>query len=232
MNPVVATLFTLSYTFAMSERAVLASALRGSDRVVRDVALQWSQNLCKRCGVVIETRGADRVDWERPLVIVSNHSSHFDIPVMMSGLGRPLGFLTKSELFKIPAFGTAMRKLGCVAIDREQTASARAALQLGARRVREGAQLVVFAEGTRTDDGALKPFKKGPFYLIQQAGVQAVPVALVGTRKIAPKHTLRVNAADVSLRVGEPILCEDDSSEARERLRVRMHAAVSALMQG
>jgi 1-acyl-sn-glycerol-3-phosphate acyltransferase len=232
MNPAVATLFTLSYTFVMSERAVLASALRGSDDVVRDVALQWSRNLCKGCGVTIKTRGADSVDWERPLVVVSNHSSHFDIPVMMSGLGRAFGFLTKSELFRIPAFGSAIRRLGCVSIDREHTHKARASLELGAQRVRQGAQLVVFAEGTRTDDGSLQPFKKGPFYLIQRAGVQAVPVALVGTREIAPKHGLRVHAAEVSLRVGEPMQCEDGSAEARADLRERMHAAVAALMQG
>jgi 1-acyl-sn-glycerol-3-phosphate acyltransferase len=232
MHPAAGTLFTLSYTFAMSERAVLASMLQGSDQVVRDVALRWARNLCKYNGVRVHVDGLQRVAWEQPLVIVSNHQSHFDIPVIMAGVGRPLGFLTKRELFRIPAFGLAMRKLGCVAIDRDDKAGARASVELAARRVREGAQLVVFAEGTRSDDGMLQPFKKGPFYLIQEAGVQAVPVALVGTHQVAAKHTYRVHSADVYVRIGEPIVCDGNSAQARAQLREHAHASISSLLRG
>lgn len=229
MNPVVSTIYTLSYTFAMSERALLAAAVRG-DAAVKGVALQWAQNMCRRCDVQVRVAGAERVDWDKPLVLVSNHQSHYDIPVIMAGLGRAFGFLTKSELFRVPAFGRVLRKLGCVSIDRRDQGNARSALAEGARRVRDGAQLVVFPEGTRTSDGTLQPFKKGPFFLIQEAGVAAVPIAISGTFRVLPKHARVVRPGQVSLEVGEPIVIENKTVEARERLRSRMHAVIGEML--
>jgi 1-acyl-sn-glycerol-3-phosphate acyltransferase len=230
MRPALSTVFAISYTFAMSERALIASALRGSDSVVREVALQWARNMCRGCGIAVQASGLQRVDWEQPLVIVSNHQSHFDIPVIMAGVGRAFGFLTKKELFSVPAFGTALRKLGCVSIDRDDKMSALASLQQGAARVRGGAQLVVFAEGTRGDGSALQPFKKGPFYLIQEAGVQAVPIAISGTGRLLPKHSRLIQPGTVRLQVGEPLRSHGTTSEERDELRARVRASIESML--
>jgi 1-acyl-sn-glycerol-3-phosphate acyltransferase len=229
MYPALTTAFTLSYTFVMSERALLASAVRGNE-AVKGTALQWSRTMCSRCDVQVHAAGVDRVQWDRPLVIVSNHQSHFDIPVIMAGLGRAFGFLTKSELFRVPAFGRVLHKLGCVSIDRHNKGSARSALLEGARRVRDGAQLVVFPEGTRTPDGTLQPFKKGPFYLIQEARVAAVPIAVTGTYDVLRKHERVVHPGQVWIDVGHPVQVDNESLEARERLRVRMHTVIGEML--
>jgi len=220
-----------AYTLAMSELAVARSVVQRSDAPVREVALTWGRNLCRDCRIEVITRGRDNVDWSQPLVVLSNHQSLVDIPVILAGIGRPFGFVTKKELFRIPAFGTAMSRLGCVEIDRGDRESARRSLAAAARRVREGASIVAFPEGTRSVDGALLPFKKGPFYLVQQSGVSAVPIALLGTRDILPRGSLQPRPGTVQLRVGTPLHCEDDSAQARDELRSRAHEQILRMLQ-
>jgi len=231
MRPVFATTFTITYTLAMSEAALIASTLRGSDEVVRDIAHRWGKNLCERCGVNVRSFGVDQVDWDRPMVIAANHQSLFDVPCLMAGLGRSFGFLTKKELFNVPAFGTAIRRLGCVPIDRHDAKSARLSIVEAAERVRGGASIVVFPEGTRSADGRLQPFKKGSFHLVQAAGVPMLPVGITGTSRVLAKNGWMVHAGDVVIRVGQPIACDGDDSAARERLRQRMFEAIGRLIE-
>lgn len=230
MRPAFATAFTITYTLAMSEKAILASTLRGSDEVVRDVAYEWASNLCKTCNVRIRAESAESVDWSRPMVIAANHQSLFDVPCIMTALGRSFGFLTKQELFRVPAFGTAIRRLGCVSIDRRDPTSSRSSIAQAAERVRSGATIVVFPEGTRSDDGKLKPFKKGSFHLVQAAKVPMLPVGITGTNRVLPKNSLKVHSGEVVVKVGAPIECEGDDATARERLRERMFEAIGALI--
>ncbi|HQP34511.1 MAG TPA: lysophospholipid acyltransferase family protein [Polyangiaceae bacterium] len=224
------TVYTLGYTLAMSELAIARSLILRSDDAVCATALAWGHGVCRACGVEVRTRGAETVDWSEPHVVLSNHQSLLDIPVILSGLGRWIGFLTKKELFHVPAFGGAIDRLGCVPIDRSDSRHARQALEGAAKRVREGSSIVVFPEGTRSPDGSLLPFKKGPFHLIQQSGVSAIPIALRGTRDILPRGSLRPRPGTVELRVGPPLRSDDDSADARERLRARAQAEIGRLL--
>lgn len=231
MHPALGTLFGLGYTFLMSERALVASAIRRSDDAVKDVALRWAHTLCARSGVRVHARGLDHAKWNRALVVAANHQSLFDIPVILAATGRPLGFLTKRELFSIPAFGKAIQRLGCVSIDRGDPSSARESIRIAAQRVRNGASLVVFPEGTRSANGELLPFKKGPFYLIQAAQVPALPMAIIGTTHVLKKNGVLVRPADVEVRVGEPLYCEGSSAQARETLCRQVREAIGSLME-
>lgn len=231
MRPAFATVFTITYTLAMSEKAILASALRGTDEVVRDVAYEWAKNLCERCGVRVRAEGVDSVDWSRPMVLAANHQSLADVPCIMTAMGRSFGFLTKKELFRVPAFGAAMHRLGCVSIDRRNAKNARSSIAEAAERVRGGATIVVFPEGTRSADGKLQPFKKGSFHLVQAARVPMLPLGITGTNRILSKNGVLIREGDVLVRVGKPIECDDDSAGARDRLRDRMFEAIGALME-
>ncbi len=230
MRPAFATAFTLTYTLMMSEKAIVVSALRGTDEVVRDVAYEWARNLCERCGVRVHAQGVDKVDWSRPMVLASNHQSLADVPCIMTAMGRSFGFLTKKELFRVPAFGTAMHRLGCVSIDRRNARTARASISEAAARVRGGATIVVFPEGTRSVDGKLQPFKKGAFHLVQAARVPMLPLGITGTNRVLSRDGLLIHEGDVVVSVGDPIECDGDDADARERLRTRMFEAIGALI--
>ncbi len=231
MVPSWTALGSFAYTFAMSELALARAMLQRSDDPVRQVTPDWGPGLCRRCGIEVRTQGLDHFDWSQPVVVLSNHQSLVDIPVILAGIGRAFGFVTKKELFRIPAFGQVLVRLGCVEIDRRDRDSARQSLAEAARSVREGASIFAFPEGTRSADGALLPFKKGPFYLIQQSGVAAVPIALRGTRDILPRGSLRPSPGVVELRVGRPLRCADDSAQARDDLRTQAYEQILEMLR-
>jgi 1-acyl-sn-glycerol-3-phosphate acyltransferase len=147
----------------------------------------------------------------------------------MVGIGRAFGFLTKSELFRVPAFGPAMLRLGCISVDRKNRQKAHDALGLAAERLRTGSSIVAFPEGTRSEHGLVRAFKKGPFYLAQAAGVPVVPVGIVGTDRVLSKRSIMVRPARVELHVGEPIHCEGDSAASRDELRAQVREKILSM---
>lgn len=219
----------MAYTLGMSGKGLVAAHWYGSDQVLRDMAVTWARTLCQRCDVRVRGIGVDRVDWSQPLVVGSNHQSLFDVPCIVAALGRAFGFVAKKELFLIPLFGHAMKRAGCVFIDRGDPESAHQSITRAAQSVATGASIVVFPEGTRASAGRLGPFKKGPFYLVQAAQVPLVPIGVVGTAGVLSRDGVLVHGGDVQVRVGEPLRCQDDSAEARDALRAELRESIREL---
>ncbi len=142
---------------------------------------------------------------EGPLIFASNHESAIDIWVLLARLPRSVRFVAKQELFRIPIFGQYMRLGGHVPVDRRNHAQAVASLRQAAALVRHGTSLIVFPEGTRSRDGRILPFKKGPFALASEAGVPVVPVAISGTGDITPKGLVAISPGVARVAVGEPV---------------------------
>jgi 1-acyl-sn-glycerol-3-phosphate acyltransferase len=231
VKPAINSLFCVSYTLLMSGRAWRRCSATYDNGAYGEVGLAWARHLCERCGVRVHSSGSELVDWRRPLVVVANHQSFFDIPVLLLASNCGLRFLAKRELFKVPLFGAALRRAGMVAIDRANRTAAHRSVEEAARRVRQGASVAVFPEGTRSHGGELRPFKKGAFHLAQRAGVPVLPVGIAGTRDVLAKDSLLVHGASVAVHFGQPIACSDDSEEARERLRAEAWAAVASLKE-
>jgi 1-acyl-sn-glycerol-3-phosphate acyltransferase len=223
------TAFSLSFTFAMSEAAIAASMLDPSGEITRKLARFWGTRLCRTCGVEVATRGGERVAWNEPLIVMANHQSYLDIPVLYAALPEPFGMLAKQELFRLPIFSAAMRGMRCVPIDRENVRQSLASLRRAAEQIRSGSSIVVFPEGTRSTDGALQDLKTGPFYLAEMARVPIVPVGIRGTRDALPKSRLFVRSARVDVMIGEPILPGRRGPAERDRLRNAVHAALGEL---
>ncbi len=139
-----------------------------------------------------------------PLIFASNHESALDIWVLVEYLPRNVRFIAKRELFRIPVFGWYLRLGGHIPVDRGNHGQAVQSLRDAAAAVRAGTSLIVFPEGTRSRDGRVQPFKKGPFALAMEAGVPVVPVAVSGQRRgHAPRRRRRL-ARDHPVAVGEP----------------------------
>ena len=142
-------------------------------------------------------------------------------------------FVAKSELFKVPIFGPAMRSAGMIEIQRENRKAAFGAYDVAAERIRAGNSVVVFPEGTRGHAYPLRPFKKGPFVLAIAAGVPIVPIIMHGTIEIMPKGSLWAHPGTIDIHLLEPVSTKSVDYDHREALmqtvRTRMADAMRDL---
>lgn len=164
----------------------------------------------------------------RPAVFIGNHTSLFDPPLMISTLPCHPVFVAKRELARVPFLGWVIWLAGFIFIDRSDRQAARRSLERAADRIRAGQGIVAFPEGTRGQDGALLPFKKGVFALAFKAGVPVVPFAIHGGPDILPKGTWRVRGGPYRITVGAPL--ESGAFADSEALRKAAEAAVRGLL--
>ena len=158
---------------------------------VHHVARVWGRSILWVSGIKVKVHGFNP-DWgKQPIIYMSNHESNFDIPVLLSGLPVQFRWLAKSELFKIPIFGRAMRGAGYIGIDRFNQESAFKSINEAAGKLETGVSVMMFPEGTRSLDGNIRPFKKGGFVMAVDSAAPIVPIILRGTRQIMPKNSLR-----------------------------------------
>jgi len=229
MHPALNSIFAVGYTLIMSGRMLL-TAKSGDGQIRQQYGVQWARTLCRRCGVTLQCFGLEDVDFSQPVVVVANHQSYFDIPVLVLATGHMFSFLGKRELFHIPLFGAAIRRAGCVPIDRGDRAQARTSVAEAAAQVQSGLSVAVFPEGTRSHTDELLPFKKGAFYLAQRAGAPVLPIGIKGTRQILSKTGLLIRPGKVEVHVGKPLRCVADSEKARDDLRKKTRAAIAELI--
>ena len=176
------------------------------DRIVRNFARVF----LAIAPVRIAMEGRELIDPEVRYVVVSNHLSMFDIPLLFHVLPIKGRFLSKKELFRIPLIGQAMRTIGIVEIDRASSGSSRAAINEGVTLAAErGYSLIVFAEGTRSRDGELLPFKKGAFRIAIDTGLPLLPVVIEGTNQVSRPGSKVIRPGTVKVRVLPPIATAD-----------------------
>jgi 1-acyl-sn-glycerol-3-phosphate acyltransferase len=162
-------------------------------------------------------------------VYASNHESWFDIPALVTTLPGSVRFLAKKELSKVPLFGHAMRIAGHITVDRRNLESAHQAYEDAARSIRGGISAMVFAEGTRTRDGRLRTFKKGPFVLAIAAQAPVVPVYVEGGYAILRRGNLRPHPGTMTVHIGVPIPTVGLTYEDRDALSTKVRTAILAL---
>jgi 1-acyl-sn-glycerol-3-phosphate acyltransferase len=157
-------------------------------------------------GVKVVVEGIQHLQPSRSYVYISNHVSQFDIPSIIAGIPDKIRLVYKKELEKVPFMGWAL-KFGriYIGINRARGIDAAQSLEEAAERIRTGASVLLFAEGTRSLDGKLQQFKRGPFNLAIKSGVPVVPVTINGSHKILPKHSTRIQPGIIRLVLSNPI---------------------------
>jgi 1-acyl-sn-glycerol-3-phosphate acyltransferase len=190
-------------------------------RLSQYIARAWCRHLLFMLGIRVIVKGGEKLARGEPYVFFANHQSALDIPVLYSGLARPLCFIAKKELFMIPFFGWAMAAIGHISIDRSSARKARGSLSSGVGRLKKNSfSLMLFPEGTRSTDGTLGEFKQGSFSLALDAGVPVVPVALRKASERLPKKSLLVNPGPVYMDIGDPIVPAGmEKGELADRVR-------------
>lgn len=181
----------------------------------------------------LETRDVGRVPPAGPALLVSNHSSVLDPPLIGSASRRRLAFLAKAELFRIPVFGALLRRLGARPLRR--AGADPAAMRAALRVLEEGGALLVFPEGTRGPEGVLRPARAGAGMLAVMSGALVVPVYVSGSGRAWPKGARFPRPARVTVAFGEPLRFDaklgGDRREQYEAAGRAMMAAIARLKE-
>jgi len=181
-------------------------------------------------GTRLEVYGLEHLEAGQAYVVVSNHESTWDPPVLVAGLPQlVLRFVVKTELMRIPIFGQALRRSGNVRVVREQAGGDAARIRKVMDERDPAVSILFFAEGTRARDGAFHPFRKGAFITAIAYGLPILPVAHAGNYAMWPKGKLRLCSGPAVIEVGEPIPTDGCGYDDRAALRDRTHEAVGRL---
>jgi 1-acyl-sn-glycerol-3-phosphate acyltransferase len=201
---------------------------RRQGRVFHAIARAWAHAVLFVCGVKLRVRGLDSVDLSRNYVYVSNHASMFDIPAIVAGIPDQIRIVYKRELHVIPFFGWGLKYGAYIGIDRGRGPDAMKSLDEAIDRIRNGASVLLYAEGTRTLDGKLQPFKRGAFNIAVKAGVPVVPLTINGSYARLRKHSIQVVPGTVELVLGSPIpVPAGNGKDAEMKLMEAVHAAIA-----
>jgi 1-acyl-sn-glycerol-3-phosphate acyltransferase len=181
-------------------------------------------------GVRVVVHGFERLP-RGASIVMANHSSNLDPPVLIPLLPGRVVIYLKASLMKIPVLGYAMRLAGFIPVLRDGSVeSAKAASAAAERALGQGSCLVLFPEGTRSRDGSLLPFKRGPFILAMQSRAPVVPVSIVGATRLLPKGRLLLKAGTISVTFHPPLRPADfpDKEELMEAVRSAIEAGLPA----
>ncbi len=198
----------------------------------------WAQRVVGNLDMKVEVHGREHAKLDRTYVLMSNHQSHYDVPVVYYVLGGRIRMVAKKELFDLPLFGHALRDAGFVPVDRRNRTSAIASLATAREHLDHGTHIWIAPEGTRSRTGELLPFKKGGFVLATDARAPILPITIEGTRDaLLARGKRSYPHANVRVTIHPPIetgAYRDErgavSKEARERLIADVRTAIASAL--
>jgi len=148
-------------------------------------------------------QGAELVPQQGPLVVVANHASDFDPPILSSCVRRPVSYMAKEELFEVPVLAPAIRLYGAYPVKRGS--ADRSAIREALKQLDQGWAVGIFLQGTRTPDGRIPEPKLGAALIAAKAQAPLLPVSLWSTHSIFPKGAKVPRSVPLTVRIGEPI---------------------------
>jgi 1-acyl-sn-glycerol-3-phosphate acyltransferase len=181
----------------------------------------------RAAGIRTDVEGLEKVPAHTSCIFMANHVSNLDPPALLPQIpGRTSAFLKRS-LMKIPVLGYGMKLGEFVPVDREGRVSSAIESVAAAKRVLEkGLHITTFVEGTRSRDGKLLPFKKGPFYLAMQTAAPVVPISIYGTEGMMAKGSMAIKPGTAHIIFHEPIAPQEFST--REELMAAVRASIAS----
>ncbi|HWB99527.1 MAG TPA: lysophospholipid acyltransferase family protein [Bryobacteraceae bacterium] len=217
-------------TIVMGTVSLVISFFDRSGDLPHRVARVWSRLLLRVSGLRVRVEGIERLDRSRGCILVANHQSLMDIPLLVAYLPIQFRFFAKEGLFHIPFLGTHLRRTGHLPVVRDNPRAALRIVHDAARMIRERQlSVLLFPEGGRTPD-TLREFKEGAAHLAIKAGVEVIPIGVVGTRAVLPMGSVHFHPRLVELRVGEPIPTAGLKLQDRATFTRRLEQKVAELV--
>lgn len=203
------------------------AVIAGNVNPLYKVSLVIVRTALRLARIQVGVAGLDRIPANTACIFMSNHVSNLDPPALFPRIpGRTSAFLKRS-LMKIPVLGLGMKLAEFVPVDRDgRVESAMESVETAKRVLAKGIHITTFVEGTRSRDGRLLPFKKGPFYLAMETGAPCVPVSIYGTESMMAKGSLRVKPGTAHIVFHAPL--HPKQFATREELMAAMREAIAS----
>src|SRR6266542_1422355 len=194
MPSLLVSLTGIAETLAIIAPTVI-DAIRGRVTIERcDARLRgWAKRLLDHAEVSRIVHNPERAGTDEVFIVMSNHRSLYDVPLLFESFPRTLRMVTKRELFRVPIWGPAMREAGFIEMDRDNRVRAKEGIEVAKARLTQGINVWIAPEGTRSRSGELGAFKTGGFRLALGTGLRVLPVGIRGTEKVLPADGVRVN---------------------------------------
>jgi 1-acyl-sn-glycerol-3-phosphate acyltransferase len=201
--------FLVIIAIVFSVIVLLITPINYKGKISDPVVKCWAKIMLMISFIKIKRIGLENILPGGSYIYISNHSSMFDILIALAGIPSDIRFVSKKQLFKIPIFGWAMTMAGYISIDRDRSLKAMRSIEEAAQKIKNGISVILFAEGTRSKDGLIQPFKRGPFLLASKTKVPIIPVTINGASKILPKKSLYLKGGTLEIIFGSPVPTEN-----------------------
>lgn len=186
----------------------------------------WAGFILKLSGCKVHAKGLENIPKDRAALFVANHQSNFDIPLLLSIIDTPKGFIAKKELENIPLINTWMKCIQCIFMDRKNLRQSAESIVKGINILKSGYSMVIFPEGTRSKGGEHSEFKAGSFKLATKSKSLIVPVTIDGTYKVLEANNNKIKASDLTVIIHKPI---DPSTLSKDELN-NLHEIVEDIV--
>lgn len=211
-------IFAVVHTICCSLAAIVFGLFNPFSKTVNGIIRLWAKGILKVAGVKVRVYGTEYLDPEQPYIFISNHQSAFDILAHVISIPGTMRFIAKQELFRIPIFAQGMRTVGMIPIDRGNTEKAKESLNKAIKILQNGVSVIIYPEGTRSETGEIKPFKKGGFILALKSGLPIVPTVITGSLDIKKKDSFHVNKGTIEVHFLKPVDVSEFSFAERNKL--------------
>lgn len=162
------------------------------------------------CGVKLNVIQNGIIEKEKEYIIISNHLSYLDIPLLMTAIPKNIRFIYKKSLTKIPIFGWSLFFGGYIPIDRSNARNAIESLKKASERLKENVSIAIFPEGTRSKTGITGEFKKGILMLADFAEAEIIPVTIIGSNKVLSRDSYKIKPGKVNVIIDSPKIFRKD----------------------
>lgn len=216
--------------------AVIIAMLVAGKKIFHPFARVWSKLLLALSGVKTESEYSEkyrsfvRENEKANVVFAANHSSFYDIPVILATARRNANIVYKKSLEKTPVWGWGLRMSPFVAVDRQSGRDSMEAINKAIESIKQGDSVIVFPEGTRTKTGEMGDFKRGAFLIAARSGLPIIPVAINGTFPLLSFKPFRIKGGKVTVKYGDPYYIEGEGAIAEKKAMAEVQNTISKMV--
>ena len=182
------------------------------------VASLWSRLICQWNGIRVKITGTENILTNQPQIFIANHQGYYDIFALAGYLNVQLRWVSKAILFRIPFMGWAMSASRYISVERNDRKQSYQAFLKTLEAINMGSSIVVFPEGTRSEDGSIGDFKKGSQLLAQRAAIPMVPITIIGTRSIIRKGSMIIHPGPIQIIISPHVTLDTKNAKKGDKI--------------